>query len=190
MIGLLLALAALALVACATDQPAPTLAPTAESLPPTPVPPRPTLPPPAIITVPASESGGSTITVPTGDSNSQLVIQTGAAGTALPVEVQRLLDDLASGALLLNSSPAGQGGEPVNYAYRDLNGDGTRDLVILVVAEPLEERGPGQAESVQAIGINLEELVASVSQSPDAPLIESAFVYTLTQEELEALDQK
>lgn len=187
-VTLLALLAALALVACSTDAPLPTLAPAAEPLPATPVPLLPTLPPPAIITIPSGAVGTSAISVPAGNASSPAVIHIDAAGSALPDEVQRLLDDLASGTLMLNSSPAGQGGEPVNYAYRDLNGDGSRDLVVIVVAESLEQTGPDAAEPVQAIGINLDELVASISESPEAPLIRSAFVYTLSQEELDQLE--
>ncbi|MGD8857375.1 MAG: hypothetical protein PVG33_13660 [Chloroflexota bacterium] len=190
----LLILAALSLVACGQGEAVPTLAPTSEPLPATPVPLRPTLPPPAIISLPAGAEGSAAISVPTGDTNSQVVVQTSAAGAALPEEIQRLLADLDSGALMLNSSPAGQGGEPVNYAYRDLNGDGVRDLVIIVVAEPVSHDAPSGAadpavEEVQAIGIDLEELVASISQNPDAPLVRSPFVYTLSQEELDQIDR-
>jgi hypothetical protein len=196
-LALLLAiLAAVLLVACAQDQALPTLAPSAQPLPATitPVPPQPTLPPPAIISLPAGASDSGTIAVPTGSTNSQVVVQTNAAGAALPAEVQRLLDDLASGALLLNSSPAGQGGEPVKYAYRDINGDGVRDLVIIVVAEPVSHEAPAGAadpaqEAVQAIGINMDELLASISDNPDAPLVRSAFVYTLSQQEVDNLDR-
>jgi len=183
------------LVACGQDEALPTLVPAAAPLPvATPVPPRPTLPPPAIISLPAGAEGSAAISVPTGDTNSQVVVQTNAAGAALPVEIQRLLDDLANGSLLLNSSPAGQGADPVKYAYRDVNGDGVRDLVIIVVAEPVShEAAPGAAdpaqEAVQAIGINLEELVASISQSPGAPVVQSAFVYTLSEQELDELDR-
>jgi hypothetical protein len=192
---LLAILAALLLVACGQDEALPTLIPAAATLPAdTPVPPRPTLPPPAIISLPADAPGSAAISVPTGSTNSEVVVQTNAAGAALPAEVQRLLDDLANGSLLLNSSPAGQGAEPVRYAYRDLNGDGVRDLVIVVVAEPVShDVAPGPAapagEEVQAIGINLEELVASISQNPDAPLVQSAFVYTLSQQELDQLNR-
>jgi hypothetical protein len=182
-----------ALAACAQspEEPLPTLAPVADPVQATPIPPRPTLPPPPIITVPSGAAGSTAIALPAGNTSSQVVVQMSATGTALPDEIQQLLDDLASGALLLNSSPAGQGGEPVNYAYRDLNGDGNRDLVVIVVAEPMDQSGPAAApadEPVQAIGINLDELVASISANPEAPLIRSAFVYTLSQEELEQLD--
>jgi len=193
---LLTALAAILLAGCAQEEPPPlpTLAPTAAPPPATPIPLQPTLPPPPIITLPAAAGGSTAITLPAGDSSSQVVIQTNTAGGDIPAEVQRLLDDLASGALLLNSSPAGQGGEPVKYAYRDLNGDGVRDLVVIVVAEPAAQGGAAAsqpaAEPVQAIGINLDELVASISQNPEAPLIRSAFVYTLSQEELEELNQQ
>ncbi len=197
---LLVLLATILLTACAGDA-LPTMVATVEP-PPAPVlPAEPTAippPPPAIITLPAPASGsapgGAVITLPSGDSSSQVVIQTGAPGTAIPAEVQQLLDDLASGAILLNSSPAGQDGEPVNYAYRDINRDGTRDLVIIVVAEPAAQSPPAAeepaAEPVQAIGINLDALVASINANPDAPLVRSAFVYTVSQEELERLDDQ
>jgi len=191
---LLAILATLVLVACRQEeQPLPTLVPAAEPLQVTPIP-QPTLPPPPIITLPAGATGSTAVSVPTGNTTSQLVVQLGGAGSPVPAEVQQLLDDLASGALLLNSSPVGQGGEPVNYAYRDLNGDGNRDLVVIVVAEPVAQSADGAAEpdagQVQAIGINFDELLASLSQNPDAPLPQSAFVYTLSQEELEALEQR
>ena len=192
---LVIILGMIALARCSQEEePLPTLAPAAEPLPPTPIPPRPTLPPPPVITLPAGATGSTAVSVPTGNTSSQVVVQMGGAGSAVPAEVQQLLDDLASGALLLNSSPAGQGGEPVNYAYRDLNGDGVRDLVVIVVAEPVEQAAAGapaaDAEQVQAIGINMDELVASISENPEAPLIKSAFVYTLSQQELEALDKQ
>jgi hypothetical protein len=109
--------AALLLVACSQNGPLPTMAPAeATPAPPAAIQPWPALPPPAIIAVPLGEAATSSFSVPTGNSSSQVIIQAGAAGSALPEEVQRLLDDLASGALILNSSPAGQGGEPVRYA--------------------------------------------------------------------------
>lgn len=196
---LLAVLAAVILSACAQDGPLPTLAPAAATLSADELPatrsPEATLPPPPIITVPSGATGSTAISVPTGNTSSQVVVQMGATGSALPDEVQRLLDDLDSGALMLNSSPAGQGGEPVKYAYRDMNGDGARDLVVIVVAEPVAQSpaapaGDQPEESVQAIGINLDELLASISQDPDAPLIRSAFVYSLSQEELEQLDRQ
>ena len=39
-------------------------------------------------------------------------------------DYQQLLDELASGIVLLNASPAGPDGNSVNYAYRDIDGDG------------------------------------------------------------------
>ena len=107
----LLLLVSLLLVACA-DEALPTLVPTAEPLPDPPpataIPAAP-LPPPAIITVPAGESGSAAFNLPATGLSPQVVIQSGV-GDAIPPEVQRLLDDMASGAILLNSSPAGPDG--------------------------------------------------------------------------------
>jgi hypothetical protein len=185
------------LVACAGGDaagPLPTLVATAEPPPPTPVPAEaPGEPlPPAIITMPDDGSSNAAITLPAGDASSQVVIHSGAPGAAIPAEVQWLLDDLASGAVLLNTSPSGPDGQPVNYAYQDINRDGTRDLVVIVVAEAVgqDQAAEADSESLQAIGINLDALVASISADPDAPLVRSAFVYTLSQEELQQLDQK
>lgn len=187
-VAVLLALSvAIMLVACAGEA-LPTLVATAEPPPEaTPLPPEPT-PTPEIIAVPAGAAGGAAITLPGGQSSAQVVIQSAGSGAVLPAEVQQLLDELADGSLWLNSIPAGPEGHPVNYAYRDLNGDGSRDLVVIVVADSSEQTGPGAAEPAQAIGINLDELVASIGENPDAPLIHSAFVYTLSQEELDQLE--
>ena len=200
-----LLLLTLLLVACAGDA-LPTLAPTAEPPPESPtataIPAAP-LPPPAIITVPAGASGSAAFNLPVtglsaddliaGGTSPQVVIQSGVGGT-IPPEVQRLLDDLDSGAILLNSSPAGPDGQSVDYAYRDLNQDGVRDLVVIVVAEPAGQAGSAatelEGEPVQAFGIHLDALVQSLSADPNAPLVRSAFVYTLSQEELDRLDNQ
>ena len=187
----------LLLAACA-EEALPTLAPTAEP-PPDPPPataiPAATLPPPAIITVPAGAFGSAALELPANGISAdgvspQVVIQSGP-GAVIPPEVQRLLDDLASGAILLNSSPAGPDGQSVDYAYRDLNQDGVRDLVVIVVAEAAGQPGSSTTElggePVQAFGINLDALVQSISGDPSAPLLRGAFVYTLSQEELERL---
>lgn len=192
LVALLALLVAIMLAGCAGDA-LPTLVATVDPPPEaTPRPPEPTTTP-EIITVPAGAPGSAAITLPGGQSSAQVVIQGAGSGAALPAEVQRLLDELASGAILLNSAPAGQDGQPVNYAYRDLNGDGIRDLVVIVVAEPLDQGGgeAGQpvAEPAQALGINLDALVESISQNPEAPLIGSAFIYTMNQGELDELDQ-
>ena len=184
-------LALVLLVACAEAEPAlPTLAPTAEA-PPSPVPPEPTLPPPRIIAVPVAEPRSAAIQLPSGSASSQVIIHSGQAGGAVPPEVQRLLDELAEGKILLNASPAGPDGQSVSYAYRDINGDGVRDLVVIVVAEPGDAAGqlPDESadEPVQAIGINVDALVQSLNQNPGAPLIDSAFVYSVSAEELDQL---
>jgi len=196
----LLLLVSLLLAACAGDA-LPTLAPTAEP-PPDPPPataiPAAPLPPPAIITVPAGASGSAAIDLPadgllSDGTSAELIIQSGV-GAAIPPEVQRLLDDMASGAIMLNSSPAGPDGQSVDYAYRDLNQDGVRDLVVIVVAEAAGAGGSNttelEGEPVQAFGINLDELVQSLNQDPYAPLVRSAFVYTLSQDELDQLDDQ
>ena len=194
-LSIYLLLVGLLLVACAGDA-LPTLAPTAEP-PPEPPPataiPAAPLPPPAIITVPAGESGSAAINLPAGVTSPQVVIQ-GGVGGAIPPEVQRLLDDLASGAIMLNSSPAGPNGQSLDYAYRDLNQDGVRDLVVIVVAEPAgaatsnttEQNG----EPAQAYGINLDALVQSLSEDPNSPMLRSAFIYPLSQEELESIGEQ
>ena len=195
-----LLLVSLLLVACAGEA-LPTLVPTAEpppDPPPTAAAPAAPLPPPAIITVPAGAFGSAAFELPANGLSAaglspQVVIQSGTEG-AIPPEVQRLLDDLASGAILLNSSPAGPDGQSVDYAYRDLNQDGVRDLVVFVVAEAAGQAGSSQTElegePVQAFGINLDALVQSISQDPSAPVLRSAFIYPLSQDELERVGRQ
>jgi hypothetical protein len=66
-----------------------------------------------------------------------------------------------------------------------------RDLVVIVVAEPAGSAATElEGEPVQAFGINLDELVQSLNEDPYAPLVRSAFVYTLSQDELDQLDDQ
>ena len=178
------------LVACATQD-----APAAESMTATaPSPVTPTalpapvgpeqqrLPPPSLVTVPSDgieiDLEGSTIA---GGENNGLYTESIPPDEVLLAEVDSLLESIIRGEILF-SSPAGESaGMKTAYTYRDLDGDGVDDLVIVIVADQggvvavsagINEDGsavkmaPGSfdaGDSVQASGMDLSSLTEIVN---------------------------
>ena len=147
------------------------------------------IPPPALVTVPAGaiRANLADLAEATGEEKS-ILTGTIDPDKVLESEVDSLLASLKRGEVLF-SSPTGQSaGVKTAYTYRDLNGDGVQDLVVIIVADQggvvsvsagVSEDGTAiqlapkmpDEDSVQALSIELPGLaeVASLGEVEGDP---------------------
>jgi hypothetical protein len=148
------------------------------------------VPPPALVTVPAGAVRANLADLAEATGEEQSILSgTIDPDKVLESEVDALLASLKRGEVLFSSSTGQSAGVKTAYTYRDLNGDGVQDLVVIIVADQggvvsvsagvsedgtaiqLAPKMPGE-DSVQALSVELPGLaeVASLGETEeDAP---------------------
>jgi len=144
------------------------------------------IPPPALVTVPAGAIRADLASSVGATTQEQSILtDTIDPDKVLESEVASLLDRLKSGEVLFSSLTGQSAGVKTAYTYRDLDGDGVQDLVVIIVPPQggVVSISVGASEDGTAIQVAPQRLGEDSVQALSVELSRLAEVATLGKKE-------